>query len=183
MKKLVAYSMGWSAAVALATGMAFVAPSESSVMGRLPDTTAKPLQRPALMLSEALPAERTLALVNFSRSQRPEVESWIRGLGLNDDRSIAWVRMPVVHDPGDERSRAAVERKLMERYPSAWERSRMVTVFTDRDAFVRSAGLNGTQSAYALVVSRNGEVLARAEGEFDQGKAAALRETLLARAD
>lgn len=183
MKKLVAYSMGWSAAVALATGMAFVAPSESSVMGRLPDATVKPLQQPIVLLTEALPADRTLALVNFSRAQRPEVESWIHGLGLKDDSSIAWVRMPVVNDPGDERSRAAVERKLLERYPSAWERSRMVTVFTDREAFVRSAGLSGTNSAYALVIGRNGEVLARAEGVFDQDKAAALRETLLARAD
>lgn len=183
MKKLVAYSMGWSAAVTLATGMAFVAPSESSVMGRLPEATAKPPARPALLLTEALPAERTLALVNFSRSQRPEIESWIHGLRLKDDRSIAWVRMPVVNDPGDDRSRAAVERKLLDRYPSAWERSRMVTVFTDRDAFVRAAGLTGTHSAYALVVNRNGEVLARVEGEFDESKAASLREVLLARAD
>jgi hypothetical protein len=56
-------------------------------------------------------------------------------------------------------------------------------VFTDRDAFIRAAGLSGTEHAWVLVLNREGKVLARAEGLYDEAKANALRETLLAQGD
>ena len=55
---------------------------------------------------------------------------------------------------------------------------RLVPVFTDRDQFIRSAGLAGTDQVYAVVINREGDVLARAGGEFDADKASSLRETL-----
>ena len=57
-------------------------------------------------------------------------------------------------------------------------RERMVPVFTDRAAFNRAVGLGGPHNAYGVVLNRNGDVLARAEGLFNEGKASALRETL-----
>jgi hypothetical protein len=56
-------------------------------------------------------------------------------------------------------------------------------VFTDRQAFIRAAGLTGTEHVWVLVLDREGKVLARAEGPYDERKAQALRETLLARGD
>ena len=53
-------------------------------------------------------------------------------------------------------------------------------VFTDRDAFMRAAGLSGPEQAWVLVVSRDGQVLERVEGEYRVEKGDALRETLLA---
>ena len=68
----------------------------------------------------------------------------------------------------------------MARHPADIDRSRLVPVFTDRDAFMRATGLPGNEHAWVLVLDREGKVLARAEGGFDQDKAQALRETLLA---
>ena len=55
-------------------------------------------------------------------------------------------------------------------------------IFTDRDQFIRSAGLAGTDQVYAVVINREGEVLTRAGGraggESDADKASSLRETL-----
>ena len=62
-------------------------------------------------------------------------------------------------------------------------RERIVPVFTDRQAFTRAAGLSGPYYASVLVLNRDGKILARAEGRFDENKAQALRETLLARGD
>ena len=53
-------------------------------------------------------------------------------------------------------------------------------VFTDRDAFMRAAGLSGPEHAWVLVVSRDGQVLEQVEGEYRVEKGDALRETLLA---
>ena len=120
----------------------------------------------------------SLALINFQRGQRSQVESWITGLDLKNDPSIAWIRMSVTDDLGDSRSRDDAEARLMRHYPGEADRARLVQVFTDRASFVRTAGLDGVDQVYAVVLNRNGEALARVQGAFDPDKAQALRETL-----
>lgn len=174
------YFVVWLAAVALAVALAVASPSESRVMGHLPAFMAHTLTRQPVAIPQGLPSDRTLALITFQREQRDQAESWIEGLNLKNDPSIAWMRMPVVNDPGTVIGRSAVEDRLMQIYPIEAERSRMVPVFTDRSDFVRSAGLNGVGQGYVVVVNRQGEVLARVEGRFDAEKAKILRETLKA---
>ena len=178
MKTPVTYLGAWLGAAGLAFALAFAAPNEASVMGQLPTVMAQTLLRTPVAVPEGLPSERTLALITFKRGQHAEAESWINGLDLRNDPSITWMRMPVLNDPGTLTGRSAVEQKLLSHYPADNERARMVPVFTDRASFVRAAGLNGTDQAYAVVINRQGDVLARAEGQFDVAKAEALRENL-----
>ena len=65
-----------------------------------------------------------------------------------------------------------------QKHPTPAERARLVPVFTDQSQFIRSAALDGPDQAHVLVINRDGEVLARAEGAFDADKADKLRETL-----
>jgi hypothetical protein len=172
--------LGWVAAAGAAVGLAVAAPHENWVLGKVPSVAAKRLDQTPMALPQELPSGRTLALVVFQGHQREEARSWIEGLQLHRDPSIAWLKMPVLNDPGDDKERRGIERRLLERHPSTAERARMVPLFTDRDAFVRATGLSGAEHASVLVLDREGNVLARAEGPFEQGKAQALRETLLA---
>ncbi len=171
-------TLAWLLAVATAMALAWASPNEASVMGRLPAFMASTLDRQAVSVPEGLPAERTLALIAFKGTQRAHIEGWIQGLNLKDDPSITWLRMPVLNDPGNAAGRSDIETRLLRKYPADAERARMMPVFTDRDQFVRSAGLSGTDQVYAVVVNRQGDVLARAEGMFDADKAQSLRETL-----
>jgi len=183
MKSIWTPTLAWLAAVSAALVFAIAGPNESNVMGRLPELTVKRLDQQRIVLPRGLTADRTLVLVAYSKTQREEIESWIKGLRLDKDSSIAWIKMPVVNDPGNEAVRNAVERKLLAQHSADSERSRIVPVFTDRQAFIRAAGLSGHEHASVLVLNRDGKVLARAEGRFDEAKAQALRETLLARGD
>jgi hypothetical protein len=176
-------TLAWLTAAGAALMLAALAPTETNVMGRLPALSTKRLDQQHMLLPQQLPAERTLALVGFSKTHGAEIDSWITGLRLDQDESITWFRMPVLNDPGNEGARAAIERKLAARHPAPVERSRLLPVFTDRQAFTRMAGLSGIDHASVLVLHRDGKVLARAEGMFDEAKGQALRETLLARAD
>jgi hypothetical protein len=176
-------TFAWLAAAGAALALAVAAPDESNVMGRLPQFTAKRLDQQSLVLPGQLPAERTLALVAYTRHQREEIQSWIHGLNLDAGSTIPWFRLSVVNDPGSDTARSEVERKLLARYPQQAERARMVPVFTNREAFARAAGTSSTEHAAVLVLDRDGHVLARAEGPFDEAKAQALRETLLVRQD
>jgi hypothetical protein len=171
-------TLAWLAAVSAALMLALAAPNETNFLGQLPTLTVKRLDQQRILLPQGLPAERTLALVAFESSQRDEIRSWIRGLRLDEDPSIAWFKMPVLNDPGTEQARSEIESILLARHAQDIDRSRLVPVFTDRDAFIRAAGLTGTRHAWVLVLDRDGKVLARAEGRFDQDKAQALRETL-----
>lgn len=176
-------TFAWLAAACAALALALAGPDEVKLMGRLPSFAAKRLDQQPVSVQNSIPAERSLALVAYTRHQREEVQSWVRGMGLEADSSIPWFRLSVVNDPGSESQRSEVERKLLAHYPQPAERARLVPVFTNREAFARAAGISSTEHAAVLVVDREGHVLARAEGPYDEAKAQALRETLLARHD
>lgn len=173
-------TLAWLAAVSVALVFALAGPSEFNVMGHLPALTAKQLDEQRVVMLRGISGERTLALVAFNRSQRAEVDSWVRGLRLDQDPTIPWLKMPVLNDPGNDAARRAIEKKLLAGHPQGTG-SRLVPVFTDREAFIRAAGLSSAQHASVLILDRDGRVLARAEGRYDEDKAQALRETLLRR--
>lgn len=178
MSRTTTYTLAWLAAVGLAFSFAFVSPNEASVMGQLPAFTTQTLNRTPFSLPDGLPSDRTLALITFNRNHRPDADSWIEGLNLKNDPSINWVRIPVLNDPGTPTGRMEVEKRLLQRYTTDTDRAKLVPVFTDRADFVRAAGLSSTNQGYAVVVNRQGDVLARVEGPFDADKAMVLRETL-----
>jgi len=176
MKPIWTYPLTWCAVVVVAFVLAIATPRETRVMGHLPNVVGQTIGlKPAVVKHGG---ERILALITFNRGQRKDAESWIDGLQLQHDQSIAWIRMPVVNDPGDPTRLALAQNRLLAHYASPQERSNLLPVFVDRDTFAKSAGLLGTDSAYVLVINRNGEVFARVAGQFDEDKARALRETL-----
>lgn len=170
--------LAWLAAVTAALLLAFATPDESTLMGRVPAMNVKRLNQQPIAIPKGLPAGRTLALVPFERGHHGEIESWIKGLQLRETNAIAWLTMPVLNDPGSESARTDIESGMRERHSTDVDRARLVPVFTNRDAFMRAAGLSGVEHAWVLVIGRDGQVLARVEGEYDEEKAQTLRETL-----
>ena len=170
----------WLLAAALAFALAFGSPTESSVMGEIAPFESQTLADQRLRVPDGLPKNRTLALVTFKRAHSEQAESWIQGLNLRSDPSIAWLRMPVINDPGTAQGREEIKAKLLGFYPGADERARFVPAFVDRSSFTRAAGMTDTERAYAVVLNRQGDVLARVEGAYSAQKARALRETLAA---
>ncbi|GAC1606540.1 MAG: hypothetical protein NVS3B2_14180 [Ramlibacter sp.] len=179
MKTIWLQVLAWLAAVTVALLLAFAAPNESAVMGRMPTVSAKRLNQQPIALPQGLPAGRTLALVAFDRAHRAEVESWIQGMRLRDNDAIPWLKIPVLDDPGSESARSSIESGMRARHRTETDRARLVPVFTNREAFIRAAGMTGSEHAWALVLGRDGQVLARAEGEYSPDKGDALRQTLL----
>src|SRR6476620_728834 len=152
--------LGWVAAIGAAFAFAVAAPSESGLLGKFPSFTAKRMHDQApIALPQQLPSDRTLAIVVFKNSQQEEAQGWVDGLRLNQDRAIAWVRIPVVSDRNDEAQRRTKEALLLARYPNDDDRARMMAVVADKDAFVRTAGLTNTDHVSLLVLDRNGNVL------------------------
>lgn len=170
----------WVAAVVVALTLAFASPTESTVMGKLLPLTAKRVDQQTVSLPAAFPSERTLVLIGFAKAHRPDVESWITGLRLDAGSNVPWIRMAVYQDPGDATRRVAIEEHLRLRYTNSPQKDHVLAVVTgERDALLRAVGVGGTEQMVALVLNRQGEVLARTTGAFDADKGEALRATLL----
>jgi hypothetical protein len=182
MNRTIHLSFIWLAVAATGFGFAIFSPNESQVMGQMPAHETRSLSRTPVNLPAGLPTERTLALVTFNRNQRGQADSWIAGLNLKNDSSISWVRILVLNDPGSPDARSDAEKRLLERYTAEAERSKMLPMFTDKAVFAQATGLSSTELAHAVVLNRQGDVLARVAGPFDVTKAQALRETLAASA-
>lgn len=178
MKTVWLNTLAWVAAILGAMTLAVATPTESSVMGRLPSLMVTRLDQQTLPLQANLSADRTLALIGFQGSHRADIESWIKGLSLLGSNAIPWVRMPVLNDPGDAAGRLAIGERLRTRFADDPSRDSVLPVITDRAAFTRAVGLGGTDKVYAVVLNRQGDVLARVEGEYNTDKAQTLRETL-----
>lgn len=171
-------ALAWLAVAAIGVGFAFLSPNESKVMGQLPSHVTQTLNRTPVSLPEGLPSERTLALVTFSRTQRAQADSWIEGMNLKNDPSISWIRIPVVSDPDTPDGRITAEKRLLERYTVEAERTKLLPMFFDKATFAKATGLNSIEQGYAIVLNRQGDVLARVQGPYDPDKAQNLRETL-----
>jgi hypothetical protein len=181
MKSIATYVSAWILAIGVAFLLAFAAPSESSVMGHLPAFMTQNLLRQPVSLPAGFASDRTLALITFKRGQRPQIDGWVqwvKSLNQSSATPVNWLRMTVVNDPGTDGGRQEVWTRLLDRYPGDDERANFVPVFTDHRSFVRATGFNGTDQVMAVVLNRQGDVLARAEGAFDADKAQSLLETL-----
>jgi hypothetical protein len=178
MNRTAVITFAWVAAAGLGAGFAVWYPTEASVMGQMPAHSTQSLTRKPVSLPEGLPSDRTLALVTFNRNQRAQADSWIEGMNLKNDSNISWVRIPVLGEPVTPDAKGNAENRLLDRYTADEERAKMLPMFINKEAFARATGLKNTEQGYAVVLNRQGEVLARVEGAFDADKALLLRETL-----
>jgi hypothetical protein len=170
-------SFAWMLTVCAAVGLTLLAPTGLSVLGHLPRMAATDLNQRQLSFPEDLPAERTLVFVTFMRGQNVDVGHWIDAMGLNEHSTLAWMRLRVFERAAYEQ-RHAIEHHLHASYTTSTSRATVVPLYTDSDAFARELGLPSQKHMYAIVINRQGHVLARAEGLYSQEKAAALLERM-----
>jgi hypothetical protein len=169
----------WVGATSAAVGLGLVAPSESGLMGQLPPLAAKARDQRSLVLPQELPAERTLALLVFKQDQKEEARSWIDGMGLRKDPSIPWLKMRVVPaEAGPVALTMESSAHAARTMPAGLRPDRLLSVSTDTSRLVQAMGLFNTDHAQVVVLGRDGQVLAKAQGAFDEDKARALLETL-----
>jgi len=148
------------------------AAGESAV--RFPAVTGRTLLGVELALPGAFPAERTLAVVAFRQWHQAVVDRWIA-------RAVADGMPPTPRGLVGELPAAVVELPVL---ATAWRPvrrfidggmtagigdpdvlARTITIYTDVGRFQRSLAIPGSDEVHALVVTRDGTILARAAGE------------------
>ena len=158
-----------------------------TVSALFPRVDGRALDGTHVALPTGLPAPRTLCLIAFRQWHQACVDRWIaraEAAGIPgspmdmrsaDDACV--IEIPVIG------TQWRLGRRFIDGGMAASIRiprvlARTITVYTDVSAFQRCLDIPGSDEVQAMVVTRNGEVLARASGDPTDDGIAALAEAL-----
>jgi hypothetical protein len=130
----------------------------------VPTVVTADLNKREIIWPRDLTAERTVLIVGFAGNQQPVIDRWVAGLGLKNPGAPVWYEVPMIRNPG-ALGRWFINRGMRGGIPDSVDRSRVVTVYGDKQAMMRQMGLPD-ESVHALVVDRAGRILVRQSGEY-----------------
>lgn len=136
-----------------------------------------------VVLPAHFPADRTLAVVAFQRGQQSRVDRWIElavaaGVpptprGASGSIPVAVVEVPVLSTQWRP-VRRFIDGGMTAGIGDPDVLARTITVYTDVDAFQRVLAIPSSNDVHALVVDRDGTILARGCGDPDDQSWAAI---------
>jgi hypothetical protein len=145
-----------------------------SAVARFPVVTGRSLLGLELALPRHFPAERTLAVVAFRQWHQARVDRWIARAvadgvpptprGLAGDLPTAVVELPVLAT-GWRPVRRFIDGGMTSGIGDPNVLARTITIYTDVGGFQRALGIRGSDEVHALVVTRDGTILARGAGD------------------
>lgn len=141
---------------------------------RFPAVTGRSLLGVELALPHDFPAVRTLAVVAFRQWHQARVDRWITRAvadgvpptprGLTGVLLAAVVELPVLAI-GWRPVRRFIDGGMTAGIGDPDVLARTITIYTDVGAFQRSLAIRGGEEVHALVVTRDGTILARGTGD------------------
>jgi len=144
-------------------------------MPRFPKITAENLNRRKLHLPDDLEGEVNLLLIAFQQMQQISVNTWLPRLEELSGRypALHYYELPTI-GTGYRLARGFIDGGMRAGIPDEATRERTITLYLNKRDFRQQLDLPGEDTIYALLVDRQGEVLWRAEGEYDEAKGEAL---------
>jgi hypothetical protein len=145
----------------------------------MPQVQAESLAEVKITMPQGLPAERTLVMIGFEFDHQKVMDEWLDKMNLRPTQR-PWLQLQL-HGIGAGYSWLSgfINSRKRPYFPDAYQRERVVPVYTNVKAFITAMGLpEDTKTVYLLVVQRDGKVLATAQGRYDASAAQALLATL-----
>jgi hypothetical protein len=144
---------------------------------RMPTIETQTLNGRKITLPRELPGEKTLVLMAFTRGQQVNVNTWIDGMKLSES-PYAWVETPVV-GKRNGLSKVFIDNGMRSGIRDVATREKTITLYTDRVALLKAMGLKESiKGIFAVVLDRQGNVLASVEGDYSSAKASTLVDAL-----
>jgi hypothetical protein len=147
---------------------------EGMTPARFPAVGGRTLLGVEVALPSEFPADRTLAVVAFKRWHQARVDRWIARavaadsppttLGRTGPIPVAVVELPVLSTQWRP-VRRFIDGGMTAGIGDPEVLARTITVYTDVAAFQRSLAIPNSDEVHALVVTRDGAILARGHGD------------------
>ena len=151
-------------------------------MIRFPNVQGRNLLGEHLRLPQDFAGEHNLVLICFTMEQQLEVNTWLTAA---QDWQKRYARLEVYELPTLPRYnrlyQAYIDYVMVQGIPNPSTRKATITLYLDLERFQAALGLAHRESAFALIVDRDGRVLACEAGGHTPEKAARLETVLAAR--
>jgi hypothetical protein len=156
-----------------------VALPESSAGEHFPNVKASNLEKRDFNLPADFEGERNLLLVAFEREQQKDVDTWLREMKRFEeiDPGFHYYELPTIQRP-NAFMRWFIDTGMRHGIPDRKSRERTITLYLQKKPFLDSLLITDQKKIYAFLVDREGKVLWRSEGVFDETKGASLRSAL-----
>ena len=154
---------------------------------RFPAVRGRSLMGLEVALPRDFPAELTLAVVAFQRWHQDQVDRWIAravaaGIPPTTRGAAGPIRVAVVEVPvlatGWRPARRFIDGGMTAGIGDPDVLARTITIYTGVAAFQRALGIPGSEDVHALVVRRDGTILARGRDDPDDASWAAIAAAL-----
>ena len=154
-------------------------PPKNSTVARFPQLKASNLEKRDFHLPADFEGERNLLLVAFEREQQKDVDTWLREMKRfeESDSGFRYYELPTIQRP-NAFTRWFIDTGMRHGIPDRKARERTITLYLEKQPFLDSLLIADQKKIYAFLVDREGNVLWRSEGVFDEVKGASLRSTL-----
>ena len=165
--------------IASSDGGSSVALPESSAGEHFPRVKASNLEKRDFNLPADFEGERNLLLVAFEREQQKDVDTWLREMKRFEeiDPGFHYYELPTIQRP-NAFMRWFIDTGMRHGISDRKARERTITLYLEKKTFVDSLLITDQKMIYAFLVDREGKVLWRSEGVFDETKGASLRSAL-----
>ena len=152
---------------------------ENSPGAHFPSVKASNLERRDFSLPAGFEGDRNLLLVAFEREQQKDVDTWLREMKRFEelDPGFHYYELPTIQRP-NAFLRWFIDTGMRRGIPDRKARERTITLYLDKKPFCDALLISDQKKIYQFLVDRNGKVLWRSEGLFDETKGASLRSAL-----
>lgn len=151
--------------------------SEAIVTGEasFPRLIASNLEKRTFTLPGDFEGSRNLLLVAFQREQQQQVDTWLREMRRFEelDPEFRYYELPTIQSP-NRLVRWFIDTGMRRGISDPKARARTITLYIDKRPFLKALGITDENRIYCFLINRSGQVLWRAEGEFDDSKAVSL---------
>jgi len=152
---------------------------ENCPAAHFPSVKASNLEKRDFNLPSDFEGERNLLLVAFEREQQKGVDTWWREMKRFEelDPGFRYYELPTIQRP-NAFTRWFIDTGMRHGISDRNARERTITLYLEKKPFLDSLLITDQKKIYAFLVDREGKVLWRSEGVFDETKGASLRSAL-----
>lgn len=162
----------------LATFLSLFLVTSGSLAQQFPNIDTKDLNGRSLNLPADFNANRALLLIAFEQEQQTQINTWLPlAEELESQGRAKFYELPVL--PSALRLVGGmIENGMRSGIPSQATRAKTLTLYTNVTRFRKNLGLGGKNQIYAVVIDRQGRVLAVQSGTYSSTKADQIRAAL-----
>jgi len=153
----------------------------SSDSSKFPTVSGFNLNRQELELPRDFLGDLNLLFVPFLQYQQTIVNTWIPLADKLESSypELAYYELPTINEL-PALSRTFINEGMRAGIPNAKARERTVTLYIDLEKFMRALSIPTKDEVHVLLVDRQGSILWRTTGSFDEAKGSALAEAIVA---